>query len=372
MRQPHHYTRRVLLVIIGRTPQIFTETLYKLAVESTPAFVPTEIHIITTQEGAKSAELALLGVDSGGGEFHRFCADFDFHNIYFDSQNIHIIADTEGEFIDDNQSSAHNRVASDFITQKVQEFTRDEQSILHLSLAGGRKTMSFYAGYALSLYGRMQDRLSHVLVNDPFQNNLDFFYPRPTPQRIKIGNTYHSTAEARIILSDIPYVRMRYHVPEALLAGKAGFQETVEAIQRFARPETIDIDITKKEVRLNGIKVEMSDADLALYLWMCERRKRKEHPFLPDADAFVEDYIEVYTRVVGQLSGMIDRLEIVARKRTAKQQKDWFQQRKSKLKKAIDRALGKRPARPFLIQTTEYKGQIAYEIKMKSRAITIQ
>ncbi len=372
MKEPYQYTRRILLVIIGKTPQIFTETLYKLAVKNTPAFIPTEIHIITTQEGANSARLALLGVDERHGEFHQFCSDFGFHNIQFNSEHIHIIADTEGQFIDDNQSTEHNRIASDFITDKVREFTYDNNSALHLSLAGGRKTMSFYAGYALSLYGRMQDRLSHVLVSEPFQNNLDFFYPRPNPERIKVDNAYYSTDEARIILSDIPYVRMRYQVPEALLEGKAGFQETVEAIQRFALPETIEIEIDKKEVRLNGMAVKMNDADLALYLWMCERRKRKEQPFIPDADAFVEDYIEVYSRVINKWSGMIDRVDEVARKRSAEQQKDWFQQRKSKLKKAIIRMLGYRPAQPFLIQTTEYKGQIAYQINLKSEAITIQ
>jgi CRISPR-associated protein (TIGR02584 family) len=35
-----------------------------------------------------------------------------------------------------------------------------------MSIAGGRKTMGFYAGYALSLYGRAQDRMSHVLVEE--------------------------------------------------------------------------------------------------------------------------------------------------------------------------------------------------------------
>ncbi|PID64645.1 MAG: TIGR02584 family CRISPR-associated protein [Gammaproteobacteria bacterium] len=372
MKRPDQYARKILLAIIGKTPQIFTETLYKLAVQSTPAFVPTEIHMITTQEGARSAQLALLGVGRGGGEFHQFCSDFGFQNIKFDSDHIHIISDTEGQFIDDNQSTEHNRIASDFITDKVREFTSDHNSAVHLSLAGGRKTMSFYAGYALSLYGRMQDRLSHVLVSEPFQNNLDFFYPRPNPERIKIDNAYYSTDEARIILSDIPYVRMRYQVPEALLEGNAGFQETVAAIQRFAQAAAIEIDTAKKKVRLNGMKVKMSDADLALYLWMCERRKQNKHPFVPDADAFVEDYIEVYARIVGEWSGMIDRVEEVARKRTAEQQKEWFQQRKSKLKKAIAAVLGNRLADPFLIQTTEYRGQVAYEINLKSEAITIQ
>ena len=39
--------------------------------------------------------------------------------------------------------------------------------------------MGFYLGYALSLYSRAQDRLSHVLVNSPFESHSEFFYPTP-------------------------------------------------------------------------------------------------------------------------------------------------------------------------------------------------
>ncbi|BBO79934.1 hypothetical protein DSCO28_05000 [Desulfosarcina ovata subsp. sediminis] len=372
MKEPHQFSRRILLVIIGKTPQIFTETLYKLSVKNTPLFIPTETHIITTKEGARSANLALLGVGKRHGEFHRFCADFGFTDIRFDSEHIHIIADTEGQFIDDNQSTAHNKVASDFITDKVREFTLDDNSALHLSLAGGRKTMSFYAGYALSLYGRMQDRLSHVLVNEPFQNNPDFFYPRPKPKRIEIGNTYYSTDEAKIILSDIPYVRMRYQVPEGLLNGNAGFQATVDIIQRFAQPETIEIDIVQKRLMLNGIEVPMPNADLAFYLWMCERKKSGEPPLIPDEDAFVPDYLKVYGKIVSDWSGMYERAEEIAKNRDVDEQKNWFQQRKSKVKKRIETVLGERAAKPFLIQTIERNGEVAYEVGVSAETMKIQ
>ncbi len=190
-KQPHAYPRRILLVVIGMTPQIVTETLYKLAVQGRPAFVPTEIHLITTSEGAESAKLALLGLGTEPGWFQRLQEDYSLPPIHFGEDTVHVIADTEGNFIDDDQSTAHNRIASDFITHTVHAMTEDPDSALHVSLAGGRKTMSFYAGYALSLYGRLQDRLSHVLVSEPFQNR-EFFYPPPEPVRLKLGGKYYS------------------------------------------------------------------------------------------------------------------------------------------------------------------------------------
>lgn len=41
--------------------------------------------------------------------------------------------------------------------------------------------MGFALGYAMSLFGRPQDCLSHVLVSDPYERVPDFYYPTPTP-----------------------------------------------------------------------------------------------------------------------------------------------------------------------------------------------
>lgn len=59
------------------------------------------------------------------------------------------------------------------------EFASDDTAI-HLSLAGGRKTMSYYAGQAMNLVARPQDRLSHVILSDKrFEFSPDFsFRPR--------------------------------------------------------------------------------------------------------------------------------------------------------------------------------------------------
>ena len=57
------------------------------------------------------------------------------------------------------------------ITNLIRAFTADPESALHVSIAGGRKTMGFFLGYALSLYGRAQDKLSHVLVSPPFESS---------------------------------------------------------------------------------------------------------------------------------------------------------------------------------------------------------
>jgi len=58
---PHQYSRRVLLAVSGLSPQILTETLYALAVATDPPFIPTELQILTTVEGAERAREPALG-----------------------------------------------------------------------------------------------------------------------------------------------------------------------------------------------------------------------------------------------------------------------------------------------------------------------
>ncbi|MEF8766961.1 CRISPR-associated ring nuclease [Candidatus Accumulibacter contiguus] len=46
--------------------------------------------------------------------------------------------------------------------------------------------MGFFLGYALSLYGRPQDKLSHVLVSAPFESSLGFYYPTPSSHVLEL------------------------------------------------------------------------------------------------------------------------------------------------------------------------------------------
>ena len=177
-RRPASFPRRILLAVTGLSPQIVTETLHALAIGHDDPFVPTEVHLITTAEGAERARLALLSDKPGW--FHRLRKDFGLPEIAFDGGHIHILRDASGQPMADIRSPADNLACADFITEKVRELSADPHSALHVSIAGGRKTMGFFLGYALSLFGRPQDRLSHVLVSEPFENSWAFFSPRPT------------------------------------------------------------------------------------------------------------------------------------------------------------------------------------------------
>lgn len=226
---PGRWPRRVLLAVSGLSPQIVTETLYALAVAAEPAerFVPTEIHVLTTTEGAQRVRLALLSEQPGG--FHALRRDYGLPPITFGDAQIHLVPGADGQPLPDIRDEADNARMADAITALVRDITADPASVLHVSMAGGRKTMGYYAGYALSLYGRAQDRLSHVLVSAPFESSFEFYYPTPASRVIQVaGGRLADAATARVSLAPIPFVRLRPLLPPALLDGSAGFAEVVQ------------------------------------------------------------------------------------------------------------------------------------------------
>ena len=201
--RPQSYPRRILLAVTGLSPQIVTETLYALAVAREPAWVPTEIQVLTTVRGADNARLNLLSEQPGW--FHRLRREYGLPQIAFGPENIHIMRRADGSALDDIRDEADNIAVADFITEHVRMLSADENASLHVSIAGGRKTMGFYIGYALSLFGRAQDRLSHVLVSSPFESHTEFFYPSPATRVLHTQSQTLDAKNAKVWLGNIPY-----------------------------------------------------------------------------------------------------------------------------------------------------------------------
>lgn len=268
--QPHDYSRRVLLCVTGLSPQIVTETLYGLAVQNKPAFMPTEVHLISTAQGARTAELLLF--DPKHGQFWQLLADYQLPAISAAHCHIHTIPATDGQALDDIRNLDDNRRAADEITERVRLLTADPDAAVHVSIAGGRKTMGFYLGYALSLYGRVQDRLSHVLVSPDYEGLRDFFYPTPDRRVIMRERKPLDTREATVDLAEIPFVRLREELPKALLEGRSSYSDAVSAADRARQPVSLVVDLEHRRVIASGIELKFTPQAFVVYTWLLKRR----------------------------------------------------------------------------------------------------
>jgi CRISPR-associated protein (TIGR02584 family) len=334
------YARRVLLVAMGLSPQIVTETHYALAVKR--GWTPTEIKIITTRRGADSAQRALLSDDPGW--FRRLSEEYRLPTIKFGIENIHIIAGQDQTPLDDIVDDAANGAVADFITEKVRVITADPGASLHVSIAGGRKTMGFYMGYALSLFGRPQDRLSHVLISPPFESLPEFFYPAPHTRVIYREGQALDAKNASVHLGDIPFVRLRDRLPKRLLVGGASFSEAVDEAQKALPPLSLRLEPTTQKVVAGGKAFDLEPMQFALYWMVAEKCKAARDGVCRNDENIGRELLQYYGLLVNPNSGPYERTEKAYRRFSTEN----FDQTKAKVNRALKHALDEL-ARPYLI-----------------------
>lgn len=283
------YNKKILLSVTGMSPAVVTETLYALVTEK--GFIPTEIQVITTEQGKNKLLEALLGIEGGRkerkGALQEFIEDYGekygFSSIHFDESCIHIITDECGQNLPDIRTPEENEHAANSIVQLVGNLCQDEEMQLHVSIAGGRKTMGFFMGYALSLYGREQDSLSHVLVDSQYESLASFYYPKPYPHLInKNDGTQIDAKDGKVMLAEIPWVRLGLGVPEDLKQQTISYSDSVKnaqllldkpQIKFFIRERKGLSEIINKKVSFGTLEIDIPPKGIALLLSILYARK---------------------------------------------------------------------------------------------------
>lgn len=285
-RYPERYPGRILLMVTGETPQVVTETLYALAVKRDPPFRPTALRLITTMPGKEEAVRMLVRE----GALRNLCRDYRIPAPSFNPEaDIHVIH-SAGEPLQDLGTSADSLCAADQIVEITESLCQDngntEPCAVHASLAGGRKTMSYYLGSALALFGRPQDRLSHVLVSRAYESAPEFRYPTPYPDWVfsPAEGDFLDAARATVELVELPFLRLRASLPKdhPLLAGRLSFAQSVEAVQRAVLPPRLEIDYSAREIRCSGVPIPLDRSQRAWYLWFARRALAGEPLVDPD------------------------------------------------------------------------------------------
>ncbi len=370
MTQPL-FERRILLCATGMSPQIVTETLYALAVKPNAGqapWLPTEVHLISTRKGTEHARLNLLSGKPGW--FHQLQQDYGLPPIQFSSAQIHCIRGADRQELDDIRTPADNEAAANAIAELVRKYSQEEQTQLHVSIAGGRKTMGYYLGYALSLYGRPQDRLSHVLVNDPFEAHPEFYYPTPYERVIHTRDPKLPQAmdcrDAVVDLAEIPFVRLRDGLPQRLLDGHTSFTETV-AIANLAQgtPE-VHVDMARKLVVVSGLPVTLGDPGFTLYAWLAQRAQTDD----PEVDwvdpaQWRGEFLPLMAKIFGPMDAARESIENSLEKNFKESENEtanYFQPISTRINKALLNALGPALAQRCQIQKSGPKGESRYHL----------
>lgn len=366
--------KKILLLVTGMSPQIVTETLYGLAVNPTGGkdkWTPDEIHVISTTGGLTQIRASLFK----DGHFARLLADYQLTAIRFDENCLHTIANEQGVPLADLKTPSDNEQAANAICEQVRVFTQDPNTELHVSIAGGRKTMGFYAGYALSLYGRVQDRMSHVLVSSEFESSREFFYPAPTPQTTFISQYGKSERldahDAQVWLAQIPFVRLRNHLPEKTLLHNASFSEVVERIALATGDIRLLVNTPNHTIVVNGIECKLAPRELAFYSWFAKRAQQNlGRVLMPVEDEFVVSYANDFLAHYQIIKGSMGDTDNVMKTLRKGMDKSFFEQRLTAIRKEFKKAYGLEVTKRLIINTK--RDGNGYKLELSPQQIEIK
>lgn len=232
--------------------------------------------------------------------------------------------------------------------------------------------MGFYLGYAITLLGRPQDSLSHVLVSAPFESHPGFYYPTQESQVIFTpppDSRPLDTSRAEIWVAEIPFVRLRSWLP-ATLGEVRSYRETVEAMrQTLEPPARVTINLKERTIEVGGVKSHLPPAELAFYAWLARRRQQGKPAVSCPCDgaperSYSDEFLQEYRRIRKGLDPT-DRTERALKEGM---EKAYFLERVSRLNKRLCQAFDRLGPRLF-VRAQGQRPHTTYEVALDPSCI---
>lgn len=278
------HKRIILVSAMGTSPAVLTNTVWGLAHQK-HSIVPDEIVVFITKSG-KELLIQRLFDDGVWNEMRsnlkREKIEID-GKLVFGATSIRVIPDAEGNEIEDLRTGDDNLRAADFMLSQLRQYTEDSETELHVSIAGGRKTISALLFSCMTLLGREQDKVYHVLLPPVFEQGVEppFFFPEPgVTYTAKATGKKYKANKVQSELFEVPFVRMRGWYQEKFKSIPPSYRTLISKVQTIAPPAVtypeIEIDAWNGWVTLNGRQVAMSRPCFAMLLLLASGVDAKE------------------------------------------------------------------------------------------------
>lgn len=278
--------KNILICVSGLTPQIVTETFYCLAVQKKIKI--DELYVLTTLRGKS----VILGKDKAPQtpkstlkeELNNLCIKYKVPKPLFQNNDRHIItAKEESIELSDIRTDKQNILFPNKAAEFLREKTYDPNTNVYCSISGGRKTMSVHLAAALSLFGRENDKLLHVLTSEEYE--FKGFYPLSKKE------------DKALELSEIPFIRLRSVLGNEVNL-KNTYYEFVEQTQKQLKALTdktqLILKAENKEVRYGLNSLQLEPVEFAFLFKFIENKLDGKEPLSIGYLADVEFALHVY------------------------------------------------------------------------------
>lgn len=285
--------KTILIASLGGSPQVITETLWALMNPNRliepkhrdrKPVAPAIVHMIGTgfvaeREAEVRKRIAALYQQCD----HKPPIKTDIH---FD-----IVTDETGAPLADIRTERENNIYSRHITTIVRRYANDDKFAdcrIHMSLAGGRKTMSSYDQSAMMFFGGIDDELSHVLVEPAsLESHPKFWWPgQPetvltTKERLSDGTLSDKFIEistdvetARIDLVPVPFVRLNARLEGDAPEEALDPEKLVHQIQSALDADNLNVDFANRTLSMgNETPVELSAQHFTMFAMLAFARR---------------------------------------------------------------------------------------------------
>jgi len=350
--------RHLLIAVTGMAPQVVTETLYGLVIQKE---IPiSEVFIITTREGrdALSGSHSAFQGKSLSQEIVRLCAQYGVPPPSFDPSTNVVVAREESVELHDIRTDRDNLLFPNLIADFIRRKTEEPDTVLHCSIAGGRKTMSVALAFALSLFGRKDDKLYHVLVSKSFEESRKFFPETPTEQN-------------ELVLAEVPYIRLREKLPLLPKYPHATFIDLVAiaqgAIDEMVHLPPLIFEKTTCSVIIGRERIRLAPRDFAFYLF-CARQQK---PVI-GGKHFSDVHWKSLWNLYAQLAPDSKHRERVWKSMTGKYKDELLTKAASTIRLMLRRRVGEELAKHYAVTSLEERGQIRYAIALDRSKIIVR
>ncbi len=268
--------KTILVASVGGSPQVVTETLWALMNperlldvrhRDRPPIFPDSIHLVATSFIADREQNIRDRIDQLYRSANR--------RINPDKVDFEIVTDEAGSPIDDIRTEVQNIAYANHITRLIKRLVdEDPDNItrIHMSLAGGRKTMSSYDQSAMMYFGRVQDELSHVLVSPiALEGCRDFWWPGQPALEVAnwSGIKFPTDVEAAFVdLVPVPFARLKVPLPPKTTPGVLDHRLLTQWVEAALSADCLEIDLEKRRITYGGDEIKLSPAAFALYATM--------------------------------------------------------------------------------------------------------
>jgi CRISPR-associated protein (TIGR02584 family) len=277
--------KHVFLASLGGSPQVVTETLWALmhpdrmidqSHRTRQPIVPSIVHLVATSFFNERMFACIEARNTAIKE--RITMLFLQHDKPAPEVVIDELKDGQSK-LKDIRTQRENIVYANHITRVVMNYAQRGDTVIHMSLAGGRKSMSSYDHSAMMFFGRVDDELSHVLVEpEILERTSDFWWPDQTERIVQGPNGVQvptSSDLARVDLVNVPFVRLKVRLPKGVPPEAIDHERLVEFVEFERRADPIIVSWNDKLISVGGQSIPLEPLHFMFFCVLALARVNK-------------------------------------------------------------------------------------------------